>query len=74
MIADHNQQRGEFVLVISGIEEKDKDDDQQVIESTLKVLLSELPLKQAVSLCVSLTGQPKNKVYSLALALQGKAE
>lgn len=73
MIADPNQQRGEFVLVISGIEEKNADDDQQAIEDMLKILLAELPLKQAVSLCVSLTGHAKNKVYALALELQGKS-
>jgi 16S rRNA (cytidine1402-2'-O)-methyltransferase len=72
MTADPNQQRGEFVLVIGGVEEKPADPNEQSIQDTLKILLAELPLKQAVSLCVSLTGQPKNKVYPLALELQEK--
>ena len=43
---------------------------QQALKQTLKVLLEDLPLKQAVALAVKLTGQKKNLVYEMALGLK----
>jgi 16S rRNA (cytidine1402-2'-O)-methyltransferase len=43
----------------------------QALERTLALLCAELPLKQAVALAVKLTGEKKNKVYEMALALKG---
>ena len=43
---------------------------EQALARTLAILCSELPLKQAVALAVKLTGEKKNKVYDLALALK----
>ncbi len=67
---DTDQQRGEFVLVIAGVDKVESSADGQQAEIILKKLLAELSLNQAVRLCVSLTGQPKNKVYALALSIQ----
>jgi 16S rRNA (cytidine1402-2'-O)-methyltransferase len=39
----------------------------------LTILLSDLPLKQAVALAVSLTGAKKNVVYEMALTLKDAA-
>ena len=73
--ADDNNQRGEFVLVLSnpsagaGLEPEMA--QNQELERTLTLLLAELPLKQAVALAVKLTGEKKNKVYEMALAMKG---
>lgn len=72
--SDSNNQRGEFVLVLSKpsqderLEEKSAGDAH--LERTLQILLGELPVKQAVALAVQLTGEKKNKVYETALLLK----
>jgi len=72
--ADANQQRGEFVLILSkpiiGGQDGAKTAEDTQLERTLQILLAELPVKQAVSLAVELTGEKKNKVYALALELK----
>lgn len=71
MQADSNQQRGEFVLVLAGAPEKEDEEAAAVsAEKVLKVLLAELPVKQAAALCAKITGQKKNALYQQALALQ----
>jgi len=69
---DANQQRGEQVILISGCEEKIVTSDEKNIstEKLLKILLAELPLKQAVDLAVKITGERKNDIYQQALELK----
>lgn len=67
--ADANQQKGEFVLVVQGAE-KQATGAVQDVTAVLAVLLEELPLKQASALAARLTGEKKNLVYKMALALQ----
>ena len=73
--SDDNNQRGEFVLIlsnsISGAAIEPKMAQTQALEQTLSILLAELPLKQAVALAVKLTGEKKNKVYEMALKNKG---
>ncbi len=69
VVSDENQRKGEIVLVLEGVREKDDTDDQ--VLDYLKILLDELPVKQAVKLVVKLTGTNKNEVYKRALALKG---
>lgn len=75
--SDDNNQRGEFVLVLSnpsvgaGLEPEMA--QTQLLERTLSILLTELPLKQAVGLAVKLTGEKKNRIYAMALSLTIKA-
>lgn len=66
--ADAQRQRGEFVVVVHACEASAQphDDSQRV----LQLLLSELPLKTAVKLTADITGQARNDVYALALALK----
>ncbi|MDD2929935.1 MAG: 16S rRNA (cytidine(1402)-2'-O)-methyltransferase [Sideroxydans sp.] len=66
---DANNQRGEFVLLVSGAPERTEALDADA-ERVLTLLLNELPLKQAVQLAVQITGQNKNALYQKALALK----
>lgn len=65
---DENQRKGEIVLVVEG-EIADVTDTAQV-EHYLSILLTELPVKQSVSLVVKMTGENKNDVYKRALELK----
>lgn len=67
--ADANNQRGEFVLLVSGAEPRPEGLAAEA-ERTLAVLLQELPLKQAVQLAVQITGAGKNELYQRALELK----
>lgn len=67
MVADTNQQRGEFVMMIRGaIAKKNLDVSQEALDLTL-LLAEELPLKQAAGLAAKHTGFKKNQLYQLAL-------
>jgi 16S rRNA (cytidine1402-2'-O)-methyltransferase len=57
-------------LVVAGAPET-LDDAGADIDGTLRILLDELPLKQAVALAVKLTGGSRNVLYERALALKG---
>jgi len=67
--SDPNNQRGEFVLLVSGAAPRGEDIDAQA-ERVLAALLGELPLKQAVGLAVQITGLNKNALYEHALILK----
>lgn len=66
---DKNQQRGEFVLMIEACHQHDEDVSNIEAERVLKLLLAELPLKQAVKLATEITGAKKNALYELALKI-----
>ena len=70
--ADDNHRRGEFVLVVAGAAQVQASDEVDY-DGTLKILLEELPLKQAVALAVKLTGGSRNVLYQRALVLKGEA-
>lgn len=70
--ADDNHRRGEFVLVVAGAPGV-RNSDEVDYDGTLKILLDELPLKQAVALAVKLTGGSRNVLYQRALELKGGA-
>lgn len=72
--ADSNRQRGEFVVIVEASVEKDEEAISPETENTLKLLLAELPLKQAVKLATSITGAKKNELYQYALTLKNQAE
>lgn len=68
--ADADQQKGEFVLLVSGAETADKPEISDQARHTLQCLLAELPLKQAVKLTAEITHENKNALYQLALQLK----
>ena len=70
LAADANRSRGEFVLVLHAqrVPAAAPDTLGSASERTLRVLLAELPLKQAVALAATLTGAPRNRLYERALA------
>jgi 16S rRNA (cytidine1402-2'-O)-methyltransferase len=68
---DANNQRGEFVLLVSGAAEKQEGLDTEA-ERILTLLLKDLPLKQAVQLAVQITGLGRNELYQRALEIKGQ--
>jgi 16S rRNA (cytidine1402-2'-O)-methyltransferase len=67
--ADEDQRRGEFVVLLAGAEDAAPADD---VDGLLRILLEELPLKQAAGLVARITGQKKNWIYQRALDLAGR--
>ena len=73
LAADANRTRGEFVLVIHAIADAPESAGSAVHDATLRTLLAELPLKQAVAIASQLSGAPRNALYARALALKAGA-
>lgn len=67
MEQDHNQQKGEFVLIVQGVEPKKEEGFSTETLHVLETLLEELPVKQAAALAAKLTGEKKNALYQEAL-------
>jgi 16S rRNA (cytidine1402-2'-O)-methyltransferase len=67
---DPDQQRGEFVILIEAALVKAEESVSEDAKRVLKILLSEIPLKQAVKLATEISGAKKNALYEFALQLQ----
>jgi 16S rRNA (cytidine1402-2'-O)-methyltransferase len=67
---DANRLRGEFVLVLHALPAAPKADDAlpPAALHALRVLLRELPLKQAAALAAEIGGAPRKALYAQALA------
>ena len=70
---DPNRERGEFVLVLHALPPPPAGDEALPATTlhTLRVLLRDLPLKQAVALAAEISGAPRNLLYARALAERG---
>jgi 16S rRNA (cytidine1402-2'-O)-methyltransferase len=66
---DPQRSRGEFVVLLEGAA-PDADAGALEGERVLRILLAELPVKQAAALAAQLTGQKKNALYERALQLK----
>ncbi len=71
MIADDQQQRGEFVVLVKGAEAAINEGLDVENRRILAILLEELPLKQAAALAAKITHGKKNELYQLALQMRG---
>ena len=69
LASDVNRQRGEFVLVLHAppAEAESEAALPPAPDAMLRVLLRDLPLKQAVALATELSGAPRNALYQAAL-------
>ncbi len=72
--ADTNQQRGEFVLLVEAPAQKEAEAIPEDAVCVLKLLLAELPLKQAVKLATDITQLKKNDLYEFALQLKNESK
>ena len=68
--SDPNQQRGEFVLMVEATALLEQADISEDVGRILRLLLADLPLKQAVKLATEITGVKKNILYEYALKLK----
>lgn len=66
---DASRQKGEFVLIVAGYTESNKDVDPKAI-NTLKLLQKELPLKKAAAITAEIYGLKKNQLYQIGLNLE----
>jgi len=65
---DSDQTRGEFVLMLAGVEPAKQEDAD--LRPLLKLLMAELPLKQASGLAAKISNRRKNEIYELALKVK----
>lgn len=72
--ADTNQQRGEFVLLVEAPVQKEAEAIPEDAVRVLKLLLAELPLKQAVKLATDISQLKKNDLYEFALQLKNESK
>lgn len=70
--SDENQQRGEFVLVVSGQKNPVTQGDDE-LKRLLTLLLGDLSIKQSASVAAKYFSVSKKQTYQLALELQGKS-
>lgn len=65
---DANQARGEIVVLVEGAK-KVAEEKYHTAQQVLRILLEQLPLKQAVEIAAKITQERKNELYKLALRL-----
>lgn len=68
--SDPNQQRGELVVLVEPLPVVEATEISEDDERVLKLLMAELPLKQAVKLAAEITGAKKNALYEHGLKIK----
>lgn len=73
---DADMNRGEAVLVVAGVPEREREGDAGAVDldALLQALLAALPVSRAVDVAVRATGQRRNRVYERALALRAATD
>ncbi len=66
---DPDQQKGEMVLLVKGLDSEANNSNEQEAQRILKILLDELSLSQASSLAAKITGTRKKPLYQFGLSL-----
>ncbi len=66
--------QGEMVLMIASEPARAVSDISEQVQQTLKILLAELPLKQAAALAAQIHNEKKNALYKLALEWAGGSD
>jgi 16S rRNA (cytidine1402-2'-O)-methyltransferase len=66
---DDYQQKGEFVVMVQGIEKQHRKTSIET-NTILRHLLDELPLNKAAGITSKITGESKNEIYQLGLELR----
>lgn len=67
MANDEDQRKGEFVVMVQGAAAREDEGVSPEAERVLKILLDDLPVKQAAALAAKITGLKKNALYKHAL-------
>ncbi len=70
---DKNHQKGEFVLMLAGFDAEENADNDAIngsVDQLLKILVEELPVKQAAGIAAKISGQKKNALYKRAMKLK----
>jgi 16S rRNA (cytidine1402-2'-O)-methyltransferase len=66
--ADHNQQKGEFVVLVHGAPAPEQGEQvDPEAERIVKILAKELPPKKAAGIAAEITGEKKNRLYQLLI-------
>lgn len=75
LAADKQRERGEFVLVLHAAPAQEEVGGlPELALRSLRLLLRELPLKQAVALAAELSGESRNALYQQALAWKQESD
>ena len=64
--ADADASRGEFVVLVAGSAEDEREDDVE-LERLLRIALAETDRRAAVRIVTALSGRPRNQVYQASL-------
>lgn len=72
VLSDSNQQRGEFVIMLEGVEHELSAEDFEFAKTLMVELVDELPPKKAAAIVARVTSFKKNELYDMALALKKK--
>lgn len=67
LMADKARQKGEFVILVQGLDNKSRPQIDAESQRILNILLQELPLNTAAKLTSHITGISKNQLYAQAL-------